>query len=62
MSFDPYRARSFDRLIDAWFPLSVALNSLNRSMGQADLYPFALSPPVVEKLRFIHELIRGARQ
>ena len=62
VSFDPYRARSFDRLIDAWFPLSVALNSLNRSMGQADLYPFAISPPVVEKLRFIHGLIRGARR
>ena len=61
-SFDPYRARSFDRLIDAWLPLSVAVNSLNRSMGQPDLYPFALSPPVIEKLRFIHGLIRGARR
>jgi hypothetical protein len=61
VSFDPYRTRSFDKLIDAWFPLSVALNSLNRSMGQADVYPFAISPPVVDKLRFIHELIRGGR-
>jgi hypothetical protein len=62
VTFDPYRTRSFDKLIDAWFPLSVALNSLNRSMGQGDVYPFAISPPVVEKLRFIHDLIRGARQ
>jgi hypothetical protein len=61
VTFDPYRARSFDRLIDAWFPLSVALNSLNRSMGQSDLYPFAISPAVVEKLRFIHGLVRSAR-
>lgn len=61
VTFNPYRARSFDRLIDAWFPLSVALNSLNRSMGQADLYPFAISPAVVEKLRFIHDLIRQGR-
>ena len=29
----------FDDLITAWFPLTNALNSLNRSMGLADLYP-----------------------
>jgi hypothetical protein len=62
VKFNPYRVRRFDRLIDAWLPLSVALNSLNRSMGQADLYPFAITAPVVEKLRFIHELIRDGRQ
>ena len=33
----------FDDLITAWVPLTVALNSLNRSMGLADLYPFVLS-------------------
>ena len=27
-------------LIDAWLPLSLALNSLNRTMGLSDLYPF----------------------
>jgi hypothetical protein len=26
-------------------------------MGQPDLYPFALAPAVVDKLRLIHELI-----
>ena len=44
VGFDPYRARDFDRLVQAWLPLTVALNSLNRSMGQPDLYPFALTP------------------
>jgi hypothetical protein len=29
-------------------------------MGRPDLYPFVLAPAVVEKLRFIHELVRGA--
>jgi hypothetical protein len=62
VKFNPYRTRNFDKLIDAWLPLSVALNSLNRSMGQSDLYPFAITPPVVEKLRFIHGLIRGGRR
>ena len=44
IAFDPYRARNFDRLVEAWLPLTVAVNSLNRSMGQPDLYPFALTP------------------
>ena len=56
--FDPYRTPEFVRLVEAWIPLTVALNSLNRSMGQPDLYPFALSPPAIEKLRFVHELVR----
>jgi hypothetical protein len=38
-------------------PLTIALNSLNRSMGQPDLYPFVLSPPALEKLAFVHRLV-----
>lgn len=49
---------SFDDMINVWVPLTVAVNALNRAMGQPDLYPFILSEPVVEKLRFIHNLIR----
>jgi len=44
-------------LIAAWIPVTLAVNSLNRCMGQPDLYPFVLSDSVVAKLRFIHELI-----
>jgi hypothetical protein len=58
--FDPYRAADFERLIDAWIPLTVALNSLNRSMGQPDLYPFALSGPAIDKLDFIHGLVHAS--
>lgn len=47
----------FDAMINAWVPLTVAVNALNRAMGQPDLYPFILSAPVIEKLRFIHHLI-----
>jgi hypothetical protein len=60
VQFDPYRTQDFHRLVEAWIPLTVALNSLNRSMGQPDLYPFALSPPAIDKLRFVHELVRDA--
>jgi hypothetical protein len=59
VDFDPYRAQELDWLIEAWLPLTVAVNSLNRSMGQPDLYPFVLTPPVISKLRFVHELLRG---
>ena len=46
-------------LFETWVPLSKALNSLNRTMGLQDMYPFTLSPPVVEKLSAIHDLIHG---
>ncbi len=59
IAFNPYRTNHFDRLVEAWLPLTIAVNSLNRSMGQPDLYPFALSPVTIEKLRFIHHLVRG---
>ena len=39
-------------------PLTVALNGVNRSMGQHDLYPFVLNESVMRKLEFIHDLIR----
>ena len=40
-------------------PLTVALNSLNRSMGHEDVYPFVLAAPVQAKLRFVHDVING---
>lgn len=50
--------RSFNDMIARWFPLTYALNSLNRSMGMPDIYPFTLNPPVIEKLRFVHRVIK----
>jgi hypothetical protein len=47
---------SFDLLIQSWYPLTHVLNNLNRGMGMPDAYPFVLSGPVIEKLRFIHGL------
>jgi hypothetical protein len=45
-----------DALVDAWLPIEFATNSLNRSMGLMDLYPFVLTPNVIEKLAFVHAL------
>ena len=56
---NPYDETGFDRLMSQWMPLTVALNSLNRSVGQEDAYPFTLARPVVEKLGFVHRVVRG---
>jgi hypothetical protein len=47
----------FDELMNAWIPATIALNSLNRSMGLPDPYPFVLSAPAITKLRFVHDVI-----
>ena len=52
---------SFDLLLASWLPLTYVLNNLNRGMGLPDPYPFVLSPPAVEKLRFVHETIAASR-
>ena len=65
MTADPKKAAmeeaGFDLILDTWFPLTYALNSLNRGMGLSDLYPFVLSATAIDKLRFIHEVIEGSR-
>jgi hypothetical protein len=58
IDFDPHHA-TLERIIEAWTPLAVAVNAINRSMGQPDLYPFVLAPPVIVKLAFIHERIHA---
>ena len=60
VDFNPYRAQSAEQLVSAWVPLSLAINAIQRSMGQADSYPFVLSQPVVAKLEYMHQLIQAA--
>jgi hypothetical protein len=55
---DPYHQGDFDAIIASYIPLTLAINSLNRGMGQPDLYPFVLSPAFLEKLHFIHQLLQ----
>lgn len=56
----PVEEDSFDELAREWFALTYVLNSLNRSIGMPDSYPFTLSTPVLEKLRFVHAVVREA--
>jgi hypothetical protein len=58
INFDPHEA-TIDRIVSAWVPLAFAVNSVNRSMGQPDLYPFTIAPLVIWKLSFVHDEIRA---
>jgi hypothetical protein len=60
ISFDPYNQADFAPIIDAWLPVTFAVNSMNRSMGIDDLYPFVVAPAVIEKLRAVHEIVKSA--
>jgi hypothetical protein len=51
---------SIEAIVATWLPLSYALNAVNRTMGEDDLYPFVLSPAVIDKLGFVHRLVRRA--
>jgi hypothetical protein len=52
-------ATEFPAVLAAWLPLTYALNAVNRSMGQRDLYPFVLAPTVIAKLAFVHDDVTG---
>lgn len=58
-TYDVYREETFGALMERWVPLSLALNSLSRSMGHIDFYPFVISTPVRQKLEFVHNVIRA---
>jgi hypothetical protein len=59
IGFDPYHATGMAQLIDAWLPITFTVNSLKRSMGQTDLYPFVLAPGAIVKLEFVHRLMQS---
>ena len=59
VAFDPYRVFNVKDLVETWLHLAFAVNNLNRSMGHPDLYPFVLSPKVVQKIGFVIQLVQG---
>lgn len=60
VDFDPYTAPT-DRLTAQMVPWSFALNTVNRSMGQPDLYPFRLSAAITAKIDYVNRLVAKAR-
>ena len=53
----PDGSTTFGQVIDHWLELSYALNQINRSMGDEDLYPFVLTAPVIRKMAFVDHLV-----
>jgi hypothetical protein len=58
---DTQGTADFATVLQRWLVLSEASNSINRCMGLPDLYPFVISSPTADKLRFVHELLAGKR-
>lgn len=60
---DPFEAAGmeFAQLVAQCVPVTLLLNSLGRSLGHGDAYPFAPSPGALEKLRFVHDAIHAPR-
>ena len=59
---NPYQATSATDLVAEWLPITFAVNSLSRAMGQGDLYPFILSEAVVAKLQYICSMVQNVRR
>ncbi|MDM0026332.1 putative zinc-binding metallopeptidase [Variovorax saccharolyticus] len=48
-----------DAVIEQWLPVSQFINAMDRSLGAHDSYPFIVVEPVIEKLDFIHRVVRA---
>ncbi|MBR26535.1 MAG: hypothetical protein CML46_06295 [Rhodobacteraceae bacterium] len=57
--YDAYAETDAAALIERACALGLALNHVNRAMGQPDLYPFVLPEPAREKLAFVHRWLRA---
>ena len=55
--FDPYASGTIEQLLENWTSVTSLLDNFNWSMGHPDAFPFVLSPEVIERLGFIHELV-----
>jgi hypothetical protein len=51
-------ARGKGDWLDDWITLAITLNELLRGLGVEDPYPFVLTEPVREKMRFMYRLVR----
>ena len=55
-------ADEFLGFVNSWVRITDVLNELSRSVGQQDLYPFALARSAVAKLHFIHSVVHGKHE
>lgn len=55
---DP-RTAELDAMLARYQRIGLVLNEMNRDMGLKDLVPEVFGAPVVEKMNFVHHLVRG---
>jgi hypothetical protein len=55
-----FRSRSVKPLVERYQEIGILENEFNRTMGLIDLVPEVIAAPVVEKLEFIHKLVKNA--
>lgn len=58
VDYDPYENPNFSEILEHCLPNFFAMNSMNRSMGMPDAYPFIVSQEVIVKLNWIHQLMQ----
>jgi hypothetical protein len=56
-----YAIEDFGAVTRAWFLFVLAMDSLCRTIGTSEMYPFVLTRPVIGKLTFIQELVQRER-
>ena len=57
---EPARMMKFNAIINGWFRAGLCVKQPDQGDGLADIYPFVLPARGIEKLRFVHDTIRGA--
>lgn len=50
-----------DLVLQQWLPVSRFLNSMARSVGVRDSYPFVIAPVVIQKFAFVRKVLLHAR-
>jgi hypothetical protein len=51
---------SFLKDVNDWARIAPAFNEIAASLGHANLYPFVLSPKIVQKIHFVHRIVHRA--
>lgn len=54
-------SKNFDTMIANYLQIGIKVNEVNRAMGLMDILPEIFTQPVLQKLKYIHRLIRKAR-
>lgn len=61
-SKDPYTIEDFEIIVQTCVSLSFVVNSINRAMGIPDVYPFLITKVVLDKMKFVHQLLLPKRK